>query len=334
MSGELATPDRCALQHRAFAVLGEVLFRRSTADNTPVMIVPLGDREAAVPLRAVQRELSITDESTDGRMLFLIAESLDFVSGLRMGDPLPKEVLTGEASWEPSAAHRARAISRLQVQLVTWLGAETGDAALASQGLSSERLENDPKLRASLHQAFTRAARSLEQPGPEAVIGLLQEVGEELAYIESLREALLGRVQSMSVAIDRLALSTIRGDSTRLNALTQVQRLTATALRQFSRRFTEVDAQTSEVISMLRNVEGQRVFIRSNRDWLHRTRLAWESILRQWRPPPQQLDDMSWGLITRTYQFLAPRFMPVQEWQLLNTTRGAKPRKAENVMQW
>ena len=81
-------------------------------------------------------------------------------------------------------------------------------------------------------------------------------------------------------------------------------------------------------------VRSQRVFIRSNRDWLYRTRLAWEGILRQWRPPPQQLDDMSWGLITRTYRFLAPRFMPVQEWQLLNTTHGAKLRKTENVMHW
>ena len=68
------------------------------------MVVLLGEREAALPLRALQREFDIADESEDGRMLALIAASLDFVTSLRLGDALPAEVLSGEASWEPTPA--------------------------------------------------------------------------------------------------------------------------------------------------------------------------------------------------------------------------------------
>ena len=83
------------------------MFRRAEADDTPVMVMSLGERTAAVPLRALQRELGIADDSPDGRMLGLIAQSLDFVAGLQIGDPLPAEVLDGRASWTPGATHRA-----------------------------------------------------------------------------------------------------------------------------------------------------------------------------------------------------------------------------------
>ena len=38
-------------------------------------------------------------------MLALIAQALDFVAGLHIGDKLPTEVLSGEASWEPEEMH-------------------------------------------------------------------------------------------------------------------------------------------------------------------------------------------------------------------------------------
>ena len=65
----------------------------------------LGERQAAVPLRALQNEFGIADDSADGRMLGLIAGALDFVPLLRPGDALPAEVRTGEASWKPDAMH-------------------------------------------------------------------------------------------------------------------------------------------------------------------------------------------------------------------------------------
>src|SRR5271165_3544018 len=121
-----APADRCRLQHRVFTSFGDPLFRRSAADGMPVMVVKLGETEAAMPLRALQREFGIADESDDGRMLGLVAQSLDFVAGLRLGDALPAEVLSGEASWEPDRVHLQIANARLQSQLVAWLNSGTG----------------------------------------------------------------------------------------------------------------------------------------------------------------------------------------------------------------
>ena len=121
----IAPADHCTLAHRVFASFGEPLFRRSETDGTPVMVVKLGDKEAAIPLRSLQRECSIPDESDDGRMLGLIAQSLDFIAVLHLGDALPAEVLSGQASWEPEALHLQIANARLQWQLVVWLNSGT-----------------------------------------------------------------------------------------------------------------------------------------------------------------------------------------------------------------
>jgi hypothetical protein len=113
------SPDHCHLVHRAFAMFGDPLFRLAESDGAPVMVVHLGDKEAAIPLTAMKREFGIEKGSDDGRMLDLVVQSLDFVAGLRIGDPLPPEVLSGEASWEPDEVHLRIANARLQWQLVT-----------------------------------------------------------------------------------------------------------------------------------------------------------------------------------------------------------------------
>ena len=72
--------DHCTLTHRVFTSFGDPLFRQAETDGTPVMVVKLGEKEAAIPLRSLQREFAIPDDSDDGRMLGLIAQSLDFIT--------------------------------------------------------------------------------------------------------------------------------------------------------------------------------------------------------------------------------------------------------------
>jgi hypothetical protein len=99
--------DCCCLVHRAFTMFGDPLFRRAESDGAPVMVVHLGEKEAAIPLVALKREFGIEDASDDGRMLDLVVQALDFIAGLRIGDPLPPEVLSGQgelgAGRRPSA---------------------------------------------------------------------------------------------------------------------------------------------------------------------------------------------------------------------------------------
>jgi len=319
-----ASPADCQLDHRLFASFGPPLFRRSEVDGTPVMVVQLGEREAALPLRSLQREFGIADESEDGRMLARIAESLDFVSVLRPGDPLPSEVLTGEASWTPDPLHLEIAQTRLRVSLVDWLNAGAGaDHPMLDAG-SLLAVGNDPAVRAQVQTALARAAEALGLEASAEVVGLLETLGRELAYVEALRDRLLRRVRAMAAKIERLARGW-RSDASHIETLTQVKRLTALALRQIVARFDELDAQTGEVMAALRNVESQRAFIRSNRDWLYRSQRAWEPILAQWDGASGSFDEGTLALLGRTYQFLAPRFMPVTEW--ISATRPGQPAK-------
>ena len=327
-----AEADRCTLSHRVFTSFGEPLFRRAETDGAPVMVVMLGEREAAIPLHSLQHEFAIADESDDGRMLALIARSLDFINCLRPGDALPAEVLTGQASWEPDSVHLQIANARLQWQLVAWLNSGTG---ADTPDLDSEALlqvADDPARRQQVQQAFDKAADELGLASREAVIQLVAELAQELAYIEALRDRLLRRVQSMMGKLDRMAQA-YRGDGSHLETLTQVRRLTTVALKQIKYRFDELDGQTGEVMAALRNAGSQQTFIRSNRDWLYLSQRAWQALLAEWDGAGISFDEGILQLLGRTYQFLAPRFMPVTEW----TSRlrpAAQKQRGRKQMVW
>jgi hypothetical protein len=258
-------------------------------------------------------------------MLELIAQSLDFVACLRPGDALPAEVLSGAASWEPDEMHLKIANARLQWQLVTWLNSGTGAEEQALDAESILQVADDPGRKAQVQQAFAKAAQTLGLATREDVIRQVEDLAQELAYIEALRDRLLRRVKSMAEKLSRMAQN-YHGDGPHLETLTQVRRLTGIALKLIARRFEELDAQTGEVMAALRNAESQRAFIRSNRDWLYRTQRAWQSLLLEWDVAGTSFDEGMMLLLGRSYQFLAPRFMPVTEWTaVLRPTKKDKP---------
>lgn len=328
---EPGTPTRCLLRHKMFTACGTPLFRRAETDDAPVMVVKLGEREAALPLRSLQREFGIDDDSPDGRMLALIAEALDFVTALRLGDDLPSEVLTGQASWRPDPVHVALANTRLRLQMVAWLTAGTGGDQMDLTAESLLQVADDPTLRIRVQAALARATREMGLSHADEVLVLLEALGEELSYIEALRERLLGRLIPMVSKIQRVA-GVWRGDAHQSETATQVRRLATIALRQMQERFEELDAQTGEVLAALRNAESQRAFIRSHRDWLYRSLRAWEPVLGWWEAAGTEFDPAMVALMGRTYQFLAPRFMPVTEW--LSSTRPGRPKSATPRMVW
>jgi hypothetical protein len=329
-SSRTASAEMCLLQSPVFGKLGPVTFRRAESDAAPVMEVSLGDRVAVMPLGAFQREFAIADASPDGRMLRLIAESLSFVTALQIGDELPSEVLTGQASWDPAAKHQRRAAARLRAGLLAWADPTVGD----TEAIDLDRLESDPRLRAGVQAAFEQAAAALNLPEPKAVMAVLADVAAELAYIEALRETLLARVQAVAGQIAALS-GAGQVNSERQTTLLQVRRLIRLALQTIGGRFAEVDAQTGEVLATLRNADSHRNFIRAHRDWLYCSRRAWEPTLADWAAAAPVLDESTWPRLGRTYHFLAPRFMPVQEWTSVLSNRTARGRaQPERVMLW
>ena len=303
------------LHHPVFTQFGEVIFRPAEADGTPVMIFPMGASVAAIPLRSLQTEFSIEADSHDGQMLGLVVRALDFVGEVRPSDALPLEVLGGGASWTPGVQHMRVAEGRLRLQLaaafddVPGTAWATADAQAVLQGLA------DPTLDIRLQAAASRASSALGLPGATAVASLLAAAVDEQGFIEALRDRLLRRVGLMLARVD--ALSAIQGSNSDVaELLSRVRRLAAIAYDRMRARFAELDARTAAVVDVLRDLEGWRHVLWLHRDWLYGSLRAWENLLTAWECSGYGWSQDTWALLRRSYRFLAPRFMPVQEWQL------------------
>jgi hypothetical protein len=220
--------------------------------------------------------------------------------------------------------------ARLRLQLVDWLSAGTESSRAQLDAESLLQVADDPHLRAQVQTALARAAAELNLPNADAVVALLEALSEELGYIEALRDRLLTRMRRAVEKIERLG-RIWRGDSHHSEMLTQVRRLAATALAQTQARFDELDAQTGEVMAALRNADSQRTFIRSHRDWLYRTLRAWDPLLVSWESAGTTFSQEMMALIQRSYQFLAPRYMPARDWLSVTKPAPAKPKQASMV---
>lgn len=323
----LVQPVTCQLESGLLKGFSAPLFRRAEGDGTPVLVVRMGNRDGVVPLRSLQIKLGIEDDSADGRMLDRIGEALDFVHELRPGDPLPAEILTGEASWQPGPAHRHIASQRLRGRLIQWLatiGAPSGHQLVAGD---FERMEHDPALAERLHAAFSLIATQLRLPDALDAIALMESLTTELAYIEALRDFLLIPLRGTARKLDLISQGR-RGDGMNTDTLIQVRRLCATGLQRIGTRFSAVDKLTEDIVTALSGGPGQQLLIRSNRDWLYRTHRAFASLLTEWESATADIDDDFWNRLSRTYRYLAPRFMSVQEWQQTMRPGGRTGRRS------
>ena len=310
----LAAPNRCTLEHPLFSKLSEVVFRPAEADGAPSLVMPLGRSTAVLPLRSLQAELGIDGASADGQMLARIARSLEFVTDLRLGDPLPVEVLDGTASWQPDPSHRQLAASRLKLRLISQLGADTLVDWAKAEPQAVLAAAADPGMRPGLQAAYIEAAARLGSPDAAAVARLAEDAAHELGFVEALRDWLLRRVLRLAERLRRLGAG-LAQNLAGLELLSRVTRLTAIALGRLNARFADVDGQTAVVLDALRALEPWRTLIRQHRDWLYCSLRGWEPILAEWDLAVPGWSDGTWPLLGRTYRFLAPRFMPVQEWQ-------------------
>ena len=314
---------RCVFESARFGSFGEVRFCRSETDGEPVMAIALGEREAQLPLTGVRREFGIDEDSADGRMLELIGCALHYVPAVSPGDRLPSEVLTGEASWRPNQKHIRLATTRLRLNLVTWLTPRSAWAGAERDEITLLRLADDDALNDEVRSLAIPAAQRLDLSTPTEVLRLMEEMSMEVAYIEALRERLLGRVERLCRRMAEI-LSARRGKLVApSDTLAQVHRLTLRACEQLRERFDDVDAQTGEPGSLLRNTGNQRQFIRTNRDWLYRNQRIWDPLLASWDESPEAAEEIT-ALLAKTYQFLAPRFMPTKLWQSGKQDKAAR----------
>lgn len=323
-------PSAVALGHKVFHRFKDIYFRRAAGDGTPVMVVQLSESPATLPLRALQREFAIADESPDGMVLGMIGEALEFVGVLRLGDPFPPEVLTGLASWEPEPRHFELALQRLRAGLVGWASGQANPAGTDAGKLA--QLAASSGFRERLADAFREAAGALSLERSEDAVALVEDLAGELAHIEFLREKLMVGMIRMHTILTAV-LPSLRADRNRSETAMQVSRLLQVAIDRSRARFDEIDSQTAEVMAALRNLPAQRSFIRSTRDYLHRSWRAFEPILTRWLAIDPGAPTGLRGAIDEAYAFLAPRYMNVQDW-LDSGQRARGLDRKQNQMEW
>lgn len=323
-------PTVVRLEHSIFRSDPGAYFRISEHTGEPVLILDLGEGEVVLPLSGIRREFDIAPDSPDGVMMTVIAEGLHYVTALRPGDSVPKEILTGEASWQVEPRHTRVAYQRLTMQLVSWLSGEEVALTDPNQLL---QIAADERTKEIVNNAFDEAADAMGigRQRKEELIELVESLAKELAYIEALRERYRA-ITKMAEKIEGLR-AFYSSEHAMLEIVMPVARLCRIAVQELGDIFSELDGQTGEILSMLRNIDWQIKGIKKARDNLRRRLLAWDDILEAWRQAEVRRSIPNERLLRETYRFLAPRFMPVDEWVLMSQLQfGGRPGCTE--MRW
>ncbi len=311
------TPERFEFEHKLFRSSDEAEFRRSADGNKePLFVLKIDDHEFALPFPGILREFAIDEDSRDARMLELIEEALHYQRVIRPGDPVPKEMITGEASWEITDTHRKIAMQRLNVQLVGWI---TGEDRVINDPEQLQQIAEDPVVRNKINEALDEAVKQLNlgDNGKEELLDRIEALVDDLAGVESLRDY-LDRIRLIEAKVQRLRR--IYGDEMSiLDIVDPVARLTALARAGVEDDFEMIDAQTGEVVAVLRNMEAQTKFIREMRDDLHQRLVEWEEMFEMWGPVRLVQSEENANVLRHSYRFLAPRYMQVDEWDLRST---------------
>ncbi len=325
---QAGAPNAVAFEHRFFKSFPDIFFFLPELGADAVAVIKLGENEVSLNFKGIRAEFGIEENSADGRMMSLVAEALTFVAGLRMGDPLPKEVTTREASWEPTDYHRQIAYNRLTVQLATWI---SGKENVITNPEELLQLAEDPEIKKKVKHAFEEAAErlGLGRERKDEIVGLIDTLSRELAYIECLREQ--GRqIAAMESKIQ--ALRRLYGmERSILEIADPVARLAGAALNKFKAMFERVDKETAEIVSVLKNLQEKLETIRASRDDLYRRLMAWSEMFEAWNGCHVEHSEENEDLLRETYRFLAPRFLQVSEWKLVTKAAPAAKNTAKKV---
>jgi hypothetical protein len=256
---------------------------------------------------------------------------LDFVRGLRPGDSLPSEVLTGEPSWDITEEHRKVASQRLTMQLVTWL---TGKEVVCSEPGSLQELTSAPETAERIRRALREASDQLGlEDGEGEVVNRIERLVEELAYVEALRE-MFQDVRAIKEECDEILRDHARETSI-VDLATPVLRLIERAVADFESSFRRIDEQTSEIVPSIRDVDEHCASLSAERNALYVRLRPWHDVLDLWSAgnggeTPFGIAD----LLRATYRFLAPRYMEFYEWVLATKPppSDAGPRPQRDLM--
>ncbi|WP_169568860.1 hypothetical protein [Sneathiella limimaris] len=310
-AGELSTSTHFAFKHKIFEVPG-AHFKLTNDNREPSLFVRLGDMVGAVPVRSICQEFGIDKDSSDGELLKIVSNSLKFVKEIHPNDSIPTEILDGTASWSIEEKHRNIARGRITMQLVSWL---SGSEEIITNSGELEAIAADPETKQKVQDAFKEIANKLGITKDD-VVAKVDDVIRELSYIEALRDH-YSQIKRIGINVDRLQ-TVYRRDRGMMDDLSRINALIKPVIADFDRKFDEMDAQTCEVLTVLKNFDPTIEYIRKTRDDLHQKFMIWDEMIDGWRDLEPEENTGVEKQLKHTYRFLAQNFMQGQTWRLGN----------------
>lgn len=297
-------------EHRVFR-LPAAYFAATPDTGEPAYFVKLGDLQATLSLNTLCSGFGIADGTADHQLLGLVRKGLQFVREIRPGDSIPSELLDGSASWKVEQHHIDLAKGRLSAQLIAWI---TGEESSTIDGKKLIELSNNPEMKERVQSAISAVAEKmgLGAERRQEVVDMVDGLARELSYIEALRER-AGEVNTVARRVSELS-GAARGDATLREMLVRVAALIRTPISDFKAILDQVDAQTGEIMSVLRKFDHQVKFIRSTRDSLHCKLSMWDPIFKEWvGPGTPSLDNLE-NATRVLYAFLARNYPQTSRW--------------------
>ncbi|WP_145749917.1 hypothetical protein [Nitrospirillum amazonense] len=298
-------------ENKVFAVPGAFFsFTRDT--NEAVYNVQLGDVWGKIPFRTLREAFGIDDNSADATLLGVVERGLKYVKTIRPGDSIPRELLDGSASWRVEDSHLQIARGRITVQLVSWI---TGKETLITDRGQLEQVVEDPQTKQRAQQAFSELARRFGLPDDrkQEIVDKVESIARELSYIEALRDR-YGQVQQIIAGVAQ-AGRIYKTDRQLQADMTRMMALVKQPILDFEDIFGQLDAQTSEIMAVLKSYDSQVAFIRRMRDELHTRLMLWDDMIYAWDGEPLERGPELEARLKKTYQFLAQHFLVTKVWQ-------------------
>jgi uncharacterized coiled-coil DUF342 family protein len=211
--------------------------------------------------------------------------------------------------------HRAAAHNRVKIQLATLMTGKEDQIIDADQ---MEMLVDDPDTKKRVKQAFGLVAEKLGLP-PERkqeVVAMIEQLGHELAFIEGLRERFQA-ITSIQPKVERL-LKKYGNQTGTGEDLDRIRILLGDAVMDIETVFDIVDAQTCEIMTVLKSFEIHLVHIREARDDLHRRFMNWNDVVDPWQEEEgiERSNEIE-QVVKKTYQQLAQMFPQTQSWAMV-----------------
>ena len=300
-------------ENKFFSADEDAFFRLDGQSKEAVLAFKYGGVDALLPLESIKKEFELEEGSHDAQMLDKVAEGLRFVKIIPVGGRLPEEVLSGKASWEITERHQIVAQHRVTMHLVSWL---TGEEEEINDTADLIRMANDPSIKSKVNDAFDTAANALGLNDRDEVVDLINSFGEELSYIEAIRDT-VNKVKKMLEKAEKFE-PLYGADQSVLDNLQPMLRLLRLASGEFNDSIDQVDAQTGEIIAVLKNIDAQTEFVRETRNEMFSRLSAWEELLKKWGKEKVVRSATMENLIADTYHFLALRYLETDDWTLFS----------------